>query len=389
MSRSLSEYVARLEHPHTGRKANSLEVLQHVRVIDFLEHLDIANISQATADEVMFSCPFSGHSHGDEKPSAYMNDGSKDRRLTTLWKCHACGRSGNAISFLAEHEGITRAKATRWVQDAYAPGFNKPKDGISNEFDKRREQSTNARANYVTGTPSCISWDLYDQFTVDWHSFDIGSGWDEFEDVSYMYRRGFCADDLEQWRIGYDDRTARITIPVCDPDGNLLGVKARAWRKRAKPKYLILGDKPDGRKRYGFSPYEKSQVVFGIDKWGEQERYVLVEGEIDVMSLWKMGIPAFCTGGASLSAVQARIIREYADEIIIFGDYGDAGYNSIWGIDDKPGSVKTLEPFVRVRVVGPHYRDPNEYLVMGMQERVYALLDEALPAFLAERMAVL
>ena len=116
-----------------------------------------------------------------------------------------------------------------------------------------------------------------------------------------MLDRGFTPGDLDDWGIGYDHDSQRITIPVCDADGNLVGFKGRAWRKKAHPKYLVLGDKEGRRERYGFPTFDKSRVVFGLDRAADSvtQKLVLVEGEIDVMSLWVMGIPASGVGGSS------------------------------------------------------------------------------------------
>jgi hypothetical protein len=147
-----------------------------------------------------------------------------------------------------------------------------------------------------------------------------------------------------------------------------------------------LGDKPDKRKRYGFQHYEKSLVVFGIHKWGEQQSYVFCEGEIDVMSFWKMGIPALCTGSAHMSEAQAKIIRQYADEVVLFLDNDNAGSNGVWGYESKdgehhPGIVELLEPFMRVKVVGEHKFDANDYLRKGKVGRVRKLIDQADPSY--------
>lgn len=384
---SLSRTVAKLERvDHTGRKRKQkLEFLRRVNVIDFLERLEVANISQATSDEVLCSCPFPGHSHGDEKPSLYMNDGSKDPRLTTVWKCHGCGRQGNAVSFVAEHEHITRQQAAREIKQIYAPGFVAPKGGtIAKEFDQRWEEYERERAGTSVDLP-VISWRRYDKlFKVAWNEFAETDD----PDVQYMFERGFTMTELEELRIGYDHYTDRIVIPVVNQDGDLVGVKGRAWRPGAKPKYLIIGDKPGKRPRYGFQPYEKSLVVFGLDKWGEQERYVFVEGEIDVMSLWKMGIPALCTGGASMSVDQAKLIRQYANEIVLFLDNDTAGSHGVWGFEKqdgewKPGIMDLLEPHMRVKVVGPHKFDANDYLRKGKVARVHRLIERADPSYLA------
>ena len=196
-----------------------------------------------------------------------------------------------------------------------------------------------------------------------------------------MLDRGFTPADLDDWGIGYDHDSQRVTIPVCDEKGNLVGFKGRAWRKDAHPKYLILGDKEGRRERYGFPTFDKSRVVFGLHRCADSvtQKLVLVEGEIDVMSMWAMGFAAVCCGGSSMSAAQARLLREYCDEIVLFLDSDKAGNNAVYGVDKqdgehKPGILEMLEPFIRVRVVGRHRFDANDYLVRGERDRVRRLV---------------
>lgn len=386
MPRSLSETVARLERDHTGRrkKRKRLAWLKHVDVVDFLEEFDIANISQATSDEVQFSCPFPGHTHGDATPSAFMNDGSKDDDLTTLWKCWGCGRTGNAVGFYAEYHGVTRQQARRDIKEHYAPGYKAPKYGsIAREFESRYQQSKERHAEPVIKT---IDAEFLRKFDVDWSYYAEEHG--DQPDVRYILDRGFTPGDLDDWGIGYDAISQRFTIPVCNPEGELVGFKGRAWRKSARPKYLVIGDKGK-RQRYGFPTYDKSLVVFGLDRCADSrsQKLVLVEGELDVISLWIMGVPAICVGGSSMSVEQAKLIREYCDEVVLFFDNDVAGKNALKGItkedgEHKPGIIELLEPFLIVRVVGKHRYDANDYLRRSEQERCRDLIDGAKRSYL-------
>ena len=386
MPRSLGEHVARLERDHTGRNKTRSRFgwLRYVEVIDFLENFDVANISQATADEVQFSCPFTGHTHGDNTPSAYMNDGSKNPDLTTRWKCFGCGRGGNAIHFVAEQQGISKQAARVQIKEHYAPGYKAPKYGsIAREFEARRKVAKEQRGETALEP---LDPDVLFKFDVDWIYYAEEHA--DQPDVAYMLDRGFTPGDLDDWGIGYDPDSQRVTIPVCDPDGNLVGFKGRAWRKDAHPKYLVLGDKGK-RKRYGFQTYDKSRVVFGLDRCSSSytQTLVLVEGEIDVMSLGVMGVMAICCGGSSMSTAQARLIREYCDEVVLFFDNDVAGKHGIHGIDKedgehKPGIIELLEPFMRVKVVGKHKHDANDYLRRGEHERVRELIESAKSSYL-------
>jgi DNA primase len=362
--------------------------LRNVDVWEFLETLDIANIFQSKSDEVGYSCPFPGHSHGDESPSAYMNTGEKTPHKATFWHCFGCKRNGNAISFLAEHEHINRMRAAAQLKERFAPGFIAPRSGMKRELEEHLARRNNKAE---IGMPF-LSWEMYHKrFGVEWGYY--AEMYRDEPDVAYMLDRGFTPAMLEEWAIGYDYLSKRITIPVCDPDSNLVGIKGRAWKPDAKPKYMVLGDTIRTlRKRgepYGFEPYEKSLVVFGLDKWGECQTYVFCEGEIDVMSFWRVDIPAFCIGGSWLSETQAKIIRRYADEVVIFFDNDKAGRRGMWGYtndegEHKPGAVEMLEKFVRVRIAPKHMLDANVLMRNGKHKRMHELVAAARPALLAE-----
>lgn len=364
--------------------------LDQVPAREFLEELGIENVSEASLDEILFSCPFDGHSHGDERPSAYMNNGVKQMHKNTVWVCHGCGRNGNAIGFLSEFSGITRQRAKRELRERFAPGWHKPRGGsMRAELEIRRAQRVAAEADEHPEMP-IIGWDAYKLFEVDWPSYE---NMQEYPAVAYMYERGFTTSDLMKWRIGYDFASDRIAIPVCDPDGELVGIKGRAWDSRVTMKYRVLGDTEKTIRRngevYGFEPYLKSQVVFGLHMWGPQPTYVWDEGEINVMSWWRFGVPALSTGSASMSDAQARLIREYADEIVVFVDNNKAGYNGTWGYVDKndeyhPGAVAKLSPYVRVRVAEPHDDDANDMLKADQWWRARSLIHSAKPAWMLQ-----
>jgi DNA primase len=297
--------------------------------------------------------------------------------LNTRWNCFGCKRGGNAIDFLSEYENISRQEASTKLKQIYAAGFVAPRFGsIAREFEARYKAS---KERHVPKTVKVLDWSIADQFAVDWAHYN--ENYRNEPDVAYMLDRGFTPDVLEEWGIGYDYDSSRITIPVCDPHGNLVGFKGRAWKKNARPKYLVMGNKGQ-RQRYDFDTYDKTLVVFGLDKWGEQEYYVLVEGELDVISLWMMGIPAICCGGSTMSTEQAKLIRQYCDEVVLFFDMDGAGRNGVYGYtrkngEHRPGILELLEPHMRVRVVGKHRYDANDYLRRGEQDRAHALISSA------------
>jgi DNA primase len=381
MPRDLGPIVRRL-----SRKSERPAWLDQVPAREMLEELGIDKITDASIDEMLFSCPFDGHAHGDIRPSAYMNNGAKNPHLNTVWKCHGCGRAGNAISFVAEFSEISRQRASRELRERYAPGWHKPRGGsMAAEWELRKASRA---AIELDEHPEIVILDdtYYERFDVDWAHYH--DNYIDNADVAYMFDRGFEVADLEEWRIGYDYESQRITIPVCTPDGKLLGFKGRAWDNDAKMKYRILGDTEKTIRRhgavYGFAPYLKSQVVFGLDKCGEQDMLVWDEGEINVMSWRKMGVNAFATGSAAMSDAQAKIIRDFCDEVVMFVDPNMAGEHGMWGYEDNdgewhPGAVEKLSPHVRVRIAAPHAQDANDLLRTGRVRQARRLVRDARP----------
>jgi hypothetical protein len=349
------------------QRGRAREWLHHVDVDDFLDAMEVLNVSHATSDERLFSCPFPGHSSGDARPSAYMNDGSKDQSKATVWKCHGCGRSGNAITFYAELENVSKLEASHHLRAQYAPNFRAPRGGsIAAEFEARMREREREIAD--SQDPPSIPREVHEQrFAVDWQHADRMNGLPGCPpEVAYMFERGFTVDTLEVWEIGYDEWSRRLTIPVHDPSGNIIGIKGRTWQDERKPKYMILGDKQGEPAHYGWTHYEKSLVVFGLHMLvGPVETLVLVEGELDVIALWQIGIPAVCTGSAHLSEAQARIIRQWCDELVVFYDSNTAGNQATFGWHDKDdefhaGVIHKLRPHIRVRVVPAHTDDASK-----------------------------
>jgi DNA primase len=319
---------------------------QYIDVFDMLDKLDIDRVHAASGGtEANFSCPFSGHAHGDEKPSAYMNV------ETTAWFCWGCKERGkNAISFVMKVLGVTYETAARFLREAYGVDFAEPKGGsMAAETEAR---FTPPAAPVQLRRPN-VSW--LNEFKIAFHG-DVGKKARE-----YALGRGFSMVTLERWEVGYSPLDDRLTLPVRDLLGDLVGFKGRALDDERDNKYMVLGDR--NRPRYGFDPYEAAEVVFGLhrNKWCEQ--VVLCEGELDALALAQAGIPRPVALGMSyLTDFHARLIIEEAKEVIVFFDTDPAGEGGIWGKEGSagqlPGLVQKLEAHVPIRLVQSHEGDP-------------------------------
>lgn len=356
-----------------------------VDVLDFLEVLEIENVRREGYHEARFSCPYSGHENGDQSASAYMN------LETTAWYCHGCKRKGNAISFCSSMLNISPMKAKRILREAYAPHTLDPDqrnivDELADFFRKAEQRRETQMLNEV------FDEGLIERFGVDWQAV-ADAGEDAPEDFSYMLRRGFDWTTLDHWDFGWDERTHRITFPVRDEKGRIVGVKARVTDDR-HPKYLVLGDPRErkGDPYYHFGRYLTGNVVFGLHEavdsfmsleHGETAELVVCEGELDAIALWQMGYRnAVALNGSNLTDRQATLIRSYANSAIFFFDFDKAGLAGMWGWEDEkgehhPGALEVLSQDMDLKLVRAIDNDPAGFLEDGQEALVDRIIDDA------------
>lgn len=331
----------------------------NIDVEDFLECLEIENI-QVRGDQVYFSCPFPGHDNGDSTPSATMNTD------TTAFFCYACREKGNAVHFVTNLLKCSPMQAISMLRQRYQPGgINPDAVRIVDEVKKILQAADTEEKPQPVLPESAL-----DRFETDWYAVAKALTWpndpaDVPEPFQYMQSRGFGPDVLTDWEFGYDPLSGRITFAVRDADGALIGFKARAHDGR-HPKYLVLGDYPNRRSRYGWPCYFTSRVLFGANRIQPGSELVVCEGELNAIAVSsRTGRPAVAINGSHFSDRHARILRNLADKVILFLDDDKAGRDAVWGWKDskgihQPGIVERLKDFMPVSLVPRQEKDAAE-----------------------------
>jgi len=311
-------------------------------------------------------CPF----HNERTPSFTVSQ-SKE-----IYKCFGCGKSGNTISFLMEHEKYSYVDSLRWLANRY---------GIEIEetfaSDEQRQQMQVADSLYIINNfaQQFFSKTLFE--TEDGR--DVG--------LSYLKERGFREEIIKKFQLGYnpeardsftkaaiaaqynselliktglvvnrndqlmDNYRGRIVFPVHNHSGKVLGFGARILKTNDKaPKYI---NTPENE------IYVKSKILYGsyfarqaIDK---SDECLLVEGYTDVISLHQSGIEnVVASGGTSLTQDQLRLIRKYTNNLTIIYDGDTAGVKAaLRGLD------LALEEGLNVKLVLiPDKEDPDSYV---------------------------
>jgi DNA primase len=201
-------------------------------------------------DELLVVCP--SPEHDDSNPSAYINVRKR------VWFCQSCQASGHLEELL---DGRIADEA---VED------------MLTEI---------AGALTPQHRPASFPERWLDQF-------------DAAGVHPYWQGRGLSEPLCREFRLGYDPGSGRATYPLRSPGGAVLGVVRRSTRSDQRPKYRY----PDGVKI--------SETLFGYYKVRQGIRdIVLVEGALDALAMWDVGIPAVAQLGATLSRTQVRLLQ--------------------------------------------------------------------------------
>lgn len=311
-------------------------------------------------------CPF----HNERTPSFTVSPAKE------LYKCFGCGRSGNTISFLMEHEKYSYADSLKWLANKYGIEVEE-----TYQTDEQRQTQLAADSLYIIN-----------QFAQQFFSSQLFET-EEGRDIglSYFKERGFREEIIKKFQLGYspeqkdaftreavakqyntelllktglianrndqlvDNYRGRVIFPIHNQSGKVLGFGARILKTSDKaPKYI---NTPENE------IYVKSKILYGsyfarqaIDKADE---CLLVEGYTDVVSLHQAGIEnAVASGGTSLTPDQLRLIKKYSNNLTIVYDGDAAGVKAaLRGLD------LALEEGLNVKLVLiPDNEDPDSYV---------------------------
>jgi DNA primase len=312
------------------------------------------------------NCPF----HNEKSPSFTVSP------VKEIYKCFGCGRSGNSIGFLMEHEKYSYVEALRWLAQKYNVEIE--------ETETTPEQKLHQQA--------ADSLYIINSFAQQFFS-DVLLNTEEGRDIglSYLKERGFREEIIKKFQLGFnpeardsftkaalasqynlellqksglvtvrderpmDNYRGRIIFPIHNQSGKVLGFGARILKTNDKaPKYI---NTPEN------DIYVKSKVLYGsyfarqaIDKADE---CLLVEGYTDVVSLHQAGIEnVVASGGTALTPDQLRLIKKYTNNLTIIYDGDGAGIKAaLRGLD------LALEESLNVKLVLiPDKEDPDSYV---------------------------
>ncbi len=325
-------------------------------------------------------CPF----HNEKTPSFTVSP-SKE-----IFKCFGCGKVGNSVNFVMEHEHLTYPEALKYLARKYHI------EVVEKELSQEELDKQNERESLLVVTSYAARQFTENLFLTD-EGISIG--------LTYFRERGFRQDTLKKFEVGYsfdkrdafskkaledgykqdflvktglsvqhedhifDRFSSRVMFPIHSLSGQVLGFGGRILK--ADPKSAKYLNSPESE------IYHKSRILYGIYQARKtiirEDRCYLVEGYTDVMSLHEANIEnVVASSGTSLTQEQVRLIKRFTQNITILYDGDAAGIKaSIRGID------LVLEEGMNVKIVLlPDNEDPDSYSKKVSNEQFLKFLKE-------------
>jgi len=318
-------------------------------------------------------CPF----HNEKTPSFTVTPAKG------IYKCFGCGKGGDAIQFIMEHEGSSYVEAMAYMAKKYNIEIKEEELSEEQNFEQSEKDSMLVVTNYAS------------QYYIEqlWNSEDgksIG--------LSYFKERGFREETIKKFELGYShDQWDAFTQNAIDNgyktefltktglsierdnanDSNLKKFFDRfrgrvmfpihnvAGRVTAFGARILKADKTQAKYLNSIESviYHKSKILYGLFQAKQairkEEECLLVEGYTDVISLHQSGVEnVVASSGTSLTEDQIKLVKRYTPNITILYDGDAAGLKaSLRGVD------LILQQDMNVSiVVFPEGEDPDSYV---------------------------
>lgn len=329
-------------------------------------------------------CPF----HKEKTPSFTVN------RQKQIFHCFGCGAGGDVFKFVMMHEHVDFPTAIRILAE---------KAGVTLEYDQEARPAGEKEELLAIHEEAALLYhkfllkDLDAQAARDYLSsrdlhrevaedFMIGYAPDQWTfTFDWARRKGYSTARLEQAglvvrRTGeaeteslYDRFRGRIMFPIRNEQGRIVGFSGRTLVKDAKvAKYVNSPETP---------LFRKSHILYALDRARrdivECREAIICEGQIDVIRCHQAGFKtAVAAQGTAFTEDHARMLRRYADGVVLVFDSDEAG---------RQAALKTnlifLKAGLAVRIASlPPGEDPDSLILKRGRDAFAEALSKAVPA---------
>ena len=355
------------------------------------EILDAARVEEVVGDFVQLKrrgssyvacCPF----HNEKTPSFYVTPSRG------IFKCFGCGKAGSAVGFLMEYEHMSYVEALKWIANKYHITVQEKEESAEDIAARQHSESLHLVSDYAfnffkeqlkTEEGHTIGYQYFrSRGLLDETIEEFGLGWaPKSKDVftqqalaagykkEYLVETGLCAE----WEDGsiHDRFFDRVMFPIHSRSGRVVAFGGRT----------LLSTKTEKIAKYVNSKeseiYVKSRTLYGLYQGrkaiGDADKCYLLEGYLDVLSLYQLGIKnVVASCGTSLTEEQVQVIKRFTDNITVMYDGDSAGLHAAVravGLILKAG--------LNARVVFlPDGDDPDSYSRKHSLEEVQDYIDQ-------------
>ena len=359
----------------------SQESIERVR-----EATDIVEVISAHTDlrrqgtQMMGLCPF----HEERSPSFSVDPQRK------VYHCFGCGVGGDVIGFVREKDGLDFTSAVELLAERYGVELQREKEDPQAEERRKRRARMGELLERTALFYSSYLWDsaearkareylagrgLEEQVLRDFGVGYAPSAWDRV--LMSGQRAGFSVEELravglvQRGRQGgqYDRFRERITFPIRDVRGKVVGFGARAMRSEQGAKYVNSAET---------DLFRKSRLLYGLERARQaiarSDRAVIVEGYTDVLALHQAGVhEAVGVMGTAITEEQIKVLSGMVAEVVLALDADSSGQEAMLRAQ-RVAAGRSM----RLRVAAmPAGEDPAEMVAGGGGERFRELVDAA------------
>lgn len=303
-------------------------------------------------------CPF----HNEKSPSFTVSE-AKD-----FFHCFGCGEGGDGVTFIMKKENLDFPHALKFLADKY--GISIDENPIDDKFmeEKTRAYEMNRDAarffhDNLINNPRALAYLEKRKINPKViRQFGLGFAMDSWDNLyNFLKLKGYKEEELEKVGLigkktgnnGYYDRFRnRIIFPIIDTKSRVVGFGGRVL-DNTMPKYLNSKDT---------IVFNKGNHLYGLNllnKHSSRKRILLVEGYMDVISLYTRGINYSAASlGTALTTRQSQLIKRYGQEAYLCFDSDLAGIKAtLKAIDILVG--EGVNP--RIMLL-PEGMDPDDYI---------------------------
>ena len=318
-------------------------------------------------------CPF----HSEKTPSfvVYPENNS--------FYCFGCGAGGDVVTFVRMAEHLEYIEALRFL--AEKAGMTLPdeveNDGAAKlkmrmlELNRQAARFFNGVLNSAEGKRGMDYFQARGLSSNTIRKFGLGYALDSWDALkSHLAQKGFTEGEMAAAAVirksdrggSYDQFRDRVMFPIIDLRGGVIGFGGRVLGD-ARPKYLNSSDTVI---------FKKSRGLFAMNfaKATKRGQLILCEGYMDAIAIHQAGFDnAVATLGTALTPEQARLIAQYAAEVVISYDSDAAGQKAT----QRAGQL-FAQTGVRVRVLSvTGAKDPDEFIKKYGAARFEKLLESS------------